>query len=94
MEAKCPKCENTSFQIVKREDKLFCYVCCKECGTVIGVLEDIDFKKRYDKIINNHVFFERKINDLEEKLDKLTKEQSEILDTVEAIYSKQKIIGS
>lgn len=53
MGAKCPKCESMDFSIVKREDKLFCYVACKKCGTVVGVLEDVDFKERYKTIIEN-----------------------------------------
>ena len=77
------KCENTKFEIQKREDELFVYVICAECGTVIGVLEDIDFKWHNNKVINNHVFIERRINELEEKIKYVDKENRHIIEMVE-----------
>lgn len=78
MEPICPKCGKSGFSIVKRKDQLFCYVCCDSCGCVVGVLEDIDFKKHYDKIIQNHGFFEAKIGDIEEELNRVLKKDKEI----------------
>lgn len=83
MEAKCPKCENTSFSIIKRDDKLFCYVACDECGCVVGILEDIDFNKKYKKIIQNHGFFEGRINELESKLKELEQQNKLITEISE-----------
>lgn len=83
MVAKCPKCESTDFSIVKREDKLFCYVACKKCGAVIGVLEDIDFKERYKTIIDNQQGVDRHIAQFELMLDKIINENKESHDIAE-----------
>lgn len=78
MEPKCPSCGESGFSIIKREDQIFCYVCCDSCGCIVGVLEDIDFNKRYNKIIQNHGFFEAKIDEIQEKLDLILKKDKEI----------------
>lgn len=88
MDAKCNKCEGTKFSIKSREDKKFCYVICDNCGTVMGVLEEIDFKKHNDNVIKKHGFFERRINELEEDLNKIKKSNNEIFELVEWIASK------
>lgn len=85
MDAKCPKCENTSFTIVKREDKIYCYVVCKECESIVGVLEDIDLKKHNEHVIRNHGFFENRINQLENELNELKNQNKIILEMVEVI---------
>lgn len=90
MSAKCPKCEGTEFSIEQREDKVFCYVVCNKCSSIVGVLENIDFKKknstdttRYDKIIQNHGFFENRINQLENELKELKRQNNTVLEMVE-----------
>ncbi|QNG59427.1 hypothetical protein H4O14_16745 [Bacillus sp. PAMC26568] len=67
--AKCPKCENDSFKIVKDESNKICFVQCIECESAIGVLEDVDFKDSYktikeklNLITNNQTGLERVIN--------------------------------
>lgn len=83
MEAKCPKCESMDFSVVKREDKLYCYVACKNCGTVVGVLEDVDFKERYKTIIGNQQGIDRHIAQLEMMLEKEIKKNKELHDIIE-----------
>ena len=88
MDAKCVKCEKTEFQIKKREDQLFVYIICSECGTVAGVLEDIDFKEQHNKLIKNHVFFENRINELEKQIKHIEKNNKEVLEIVQWIANK------
>lgn len=42
--SKCPKCENTSFELktekVENSRYPYCFVRCSSCGTVIGVTEN------------------------------------------------------
>lgn len=84
--AKCPKCENDKFKIEKRKDKLYCYVVCSECNTLVGVLEDIDFNKRLNLIINNQCGIDRlineKINDIQYTNEKQFKELTDKLDII------------
>lgn len=77
--AKCPKCENDKFKIEKREDKLYCYVVCSECNTIVGVLEDIDFNKRLNIIINNQRVLDGLINEKHNNLEYYNKKQAEEL---------------
>lgn len=90
--AKCPKCENDTFKIEKREDKNFCYVICEKCNTTIGVLEDIDFKERLNNIVNNQVklqgFINEKTNDLDCKVDKRYKELNDKLDEIWSLLKR------
>lgn len=88
MDAKCPKCEGLEFGIKKREDGIFCYVTCKECGSVVGVLEDVDFQKHHNRVIKNHGFFEKRINDLEEQIKEISDKNKEIFNIVDWISSK------
>jgi len=88
MDGKCTKCENTQFEIQKYQDKSFVNVICSECGTVVGVLEDIDFKKQYNKIISNHGFFERRINELENQIKHMEKDNKEMLNMVQWIADR------
>jgi len=42
---KCPKCGESGFEmathpIVKGSERAIYYVCCSDCGTVVGVLDD------------------------------------------------------
>ncbi len=83
MEAKCPKCEATDFGLTKRKDKAYCYVTCKKCGTVVGVLEDIDFGERYKTIIGNQQGIDRHISQLEMKVQEYTKRYDELQEIVE-----------
>ena len=83
MVAKCPKCEATEFSIVKREDKMFCYVACKKCETIVGVLEDIDFNERHNIIIANEQGIDRHITQLEMKVESLAKENKELREITE-----------
>ena len=87
VEAKCPKCEKTEFSIVKREDKKFCYVSCKGCGTIVGVLEDIDFNVRGKTIIDNQNAIDRHISALESKIEDMEAERNDIKDIIENIHS-------
>lgn len=50
------------------------YVACKECGTVVGVLEDIDFKERLKTIISTQQGVDRHITQLEMKIEELARE--------------------
>lgn len=86
--AKCPKCENGSFNIEKRKDTAYCYVVCNKCNTIVGILEDIDFKEHSAHVIRNHGFFEKRINDLEEKLTAAEKREKEMLEMIEYIVNK------
>lgn len=95
MEQVCPKCGKSKFSIVKRDDKTFCYVCCDSCGCVVGTLEDIDFKKeiktagnRYDKVIRNHAFFESRLNEMQEKIEKIEKMSENIIEQNEIISNQ------
>ena len=72
-----------NFTIIKRDDKSFCYVACKECGTVVGVLEDIDFKERLKMIISNQEGVDRHITQLEMKIEELARENKELHEYVE-----------
>ncbi|MBM7869241.1 putative Zn finger protein [Clostridium pascui] len=89
--AKCPKCENENFKIEKRGGTLFCYVVCSECNTVVGVLEDINFKKQLDLIINNECGLDRLINERhQEILNKLNEMEKNNYNLLEDIYLKLK----
>lgn len=97
--AKCPKCENDTFKIEKREDQIYCYVVCEKCNTVVGVLEDIDFKKHNNAIskdlklsIQNECGLDRLINEKTEGLKtQLNKNYSELnnkIDDIQALLYK------
>lgn len=90
MNAKCSKCGEENFSIKKRDDQLYCYIICSNCGTVAGVLEDIDFKKHHDKVIQNHVFFEKRIKELEEQIKKIDSRDQEIFDMIDWLSTKIK----
>jgi hypothetical protein len=90
MDAKCSKCEGIEFSIKKREDKVYCYVVCKSCGTINGVLEDIDFNKSHDNVIKNHNFFKKRFNDLEEQMKEMEKREKEMFELIQLITSKIK----
>lgn len=90
MEGKCPKCESNQFELQVKKEQKFCLVCCKECGTVIGALETLDVQsesktmtERYNKIINNHGFFERRINQLENELNEIKNQQQQGLEDIQ-----------
>lgn len=86
--AKCPKCENDNFKIEKREDELYCYVVCSKCNTLVGVLEDIDFKKKLNLITNNQCGIDRLINEKYSNMEYASKKQfDELNNKLEEIYS-------
>lgn len=85
---KCVKCDNTKFKIEKLENNQFCYIICTECDTAVGVLEDIDFKKHNNKVINNHGMLHRKVVELEEKIESINKTNKEIYNILELINNK------
>ena len=59
------------------------HVACKKCGTIIGILEDVDFKERYKTIIGNQQGIDRHIAQLEMMLEKVIKENKELHDIME-----------
>lgn len=87
METKCPKCEATDFSVIKNQDHTYCLVTCKNCGTVVGVLEDVDFKERFKTTIANQQGIDRHISMLESKIEDLEAEQKNIRDMIENTYS-------
>jgi predicted nucleic acid-binding Zn-ribbon protein len=54
---------------------------------VIGVLEDVNFNKRYETITQNQNGIDRHITRLEMKIDELEKENKDIREIVENIES-------
>lgn len=90
--SKCPKCENDTFEIKSFDGKSVCFVECKECSSVIGVLENIDFKERFKVVINNQLGIDRLINERTEDIKKEIHEQNEkinyILELMETLIKK------
>ncbi|WP_428817767.1 hypothetical protein ACQR2L_07530 [Clostridium butyricum] len=91
-ESKCIKCGSNKFEMVKNDNlKYVQLVQCAECGAVIGVVEDIDFRKEFDLVINNEVGLERcintKENNLIQKLNEMEKDSKETLETIQEMAS-------
>jgi len=91
--SKCPKCENETFSVDTETNKTIAFVRCAECESIVGTLENIDFRKWYDKIISNHGFFENRINEIESKMNANDKEVNGkltyIIDMIETIINKR-----
>ena len=83
----CEKCNGKEFTYTKT-DQYFVIVHCKECGKIIGCLEDFDFNKKHNKIISNHEFFEKRINELEAKLNEQIKMNKQMFGMIEFISNK------
>lgn len=90
--SKCGQCENDTFGIKKLEHGLFALVQCKECGNVVGALEDIDFNERFKTIINNQIGLDRllnmKIDEVKSKQDEYDEKLMHIIESVDYIVSK------
>lgn len=76
--SKCVKCENTYFEIVEKEPinsnyKLL-FVQCSSCGAVVGAMDYYNIGSR--------------LNDIEDKLDRIKSEVDDILYDVEKINKK------
>lgn len=64
---------------------------CAECGGVVGVVENVDFNKKFDVIIKNQQALERVINIKEiniiGEVKKLKEKEQQSLELIETIYS-------
>ncbi|WP_413381263.1 hypothetical protein [Alkalihalobacillus sp. 1P02AB] len=88
--AKC-KCGNDSFGMEDTKGVLQTKaVFCKGCNEIIGIVEDIDFKVWKNKMYSNHMFFENKINEIQNKAKKYRDENDEkmmyLIEKVESLH--------
>lgn len=85
--SKCIKCNSTNFEMIKTMGVVF--VQCAECGGVVGVVEDIEFKERFETIISNQqkndIYVTREVNEIESSLDKIKKQELQIQDIADVL---------
>ncbi len=87
--SKCTRCENDTFKTMEYENiPSLVFVQCRECDTIVGTMEDINFSKWRSDMFKNHNFFEKRFNDLEEEIKDNQKKQREIIDLLENVLIK------
>ncbi|MFF2793519.1 hypothetical protein [Lysinibacillus xylanilyticus] len=91
--AKCPKCESTTFKLeAVGSPTKSAFIICSECEVLISVMEDIDFRKWYDKLISNHGYFENQINILKSEMKTMSEKHEQqnnyIIELLEIINRK------
>ena len=82
----CGQCRNDSFELVNKD--IYSFVQCKNCGNVVGTLENIDFNKRLLMITNNQVGLERLINEQTSQVQSELDEQKEKIDFILEVAEK------
>lgn len=77
----CGKCGNSTFELRTLENEQYALVQCEECGNVVGVLDSLDFKDTFKKIIANQREVDHLINDYvirnQQGIDRLINERHE-----------------
>lgn len=85
MNAKCSECGGISFSIKCSQNKVYCLVFCSNCGSVVGTINNVDFKNHIETITGNQTEIETNINN---RISDLETQNIRILNVVENILSK------
>lgn len=90
MNAKCSKCGETNFSIVKSEYGYNAYrsVICSKCGTIAGVLPDANINDNQNIIIKNQGVLDNRFNVLEEKIKQISGSNEQIFNMIQHIVTK------
>lgn len=91
LKATCDKCGCSEFSIRTRDDGACRYLACDICGNVIGVLDNVDLNKEFEKLQSNDDFLMKKVTYLENKLIDIENQNKHLIELVEIQSVKAKI---
>ena len=86
----CPKCEHDKFEMGDSGYKDLKILQCEKCKEIIGTVDDIDFRKKFDLISTNQVGLERcitsKSEEIKSRIEEIDEKNDKQIEYLDAIY--------
>lgn len=77
----CPKCGHDKFELGDSNWKNAKLLQCADCGSVLSVIEDLDFEEKFNKVYINQNILENNMNLKSEEIKSIVKNLNEKNDT-------------